>query len=72
MYKYIRPLYHEIRRLGLKDEFEIDRRCDYFVALRDRYLDKFKECVKNGYYSSITKSHSNQPMFFDDALYNAE
>jgi hypothetical protein len=46
IYNHISGIYNEIKRLELEKDEEIYRRSDYFIALQEGYLDKFKECVK--------------------------
>lgn len=38
IYNHIGELYDELLRLDLQNEYEIEMRCDYFIAIRDRQL----------------------------------
>jgi hypothetical protein len=46
IYNHTSGIYNEIKRLGLEKDEEIYRRSDYFIALQEGYLDKFKECTE--------------------------
>lgn len=70
IYNGVWEIYKQIERLGIKEEIEIGRRSDYLLALKDGYIDKYKECINAWFYTKISSEDIIQPIFFDDTMNN--